>query len=173
MFLVWPTKFEKYFEFYAQLICCLKKKKGDCLKSKFLGELGFKSWVCENHFISYSCIFFIIFQCFKERLHKILLIFKNSFFLQFWLIEFVFRAIEIAIKNFSESLSISIDRNCFWINRISWIRFFKIQCLTRSKHFFKSFFSTFLSLSDSAKQNHPIFVVFLRKFCKVFLSQSG
>ena len=59
----------------------LKKKGGDCLKSKFLGELGFKSWVCENHFISYSCIFFlIIFQCFKERLHQILLIFKNSFF---------------------------------------------------------------------------------------------
>ena len=23
-----------------------------------MGELGFKSWVCENHFISYSCIFF-------------------------------------------------------------------------------------------------------------------
>ena len=57
MFLVWPTKFEKYFDFYAKLICCLKKR-GDCLKSKFLGELGFKSWVCENHFISYSWIFY-------------------------------------------------------------------------------------------------------------------
>ena len=138
-----------------------------------MGELGFKSWVCENHFISYSCIFFIIFQCFKERLHQILLIFKNSFFfLQFLSIEFVFRSIEIAIKNFCKFLSISIDRNCFSINRISWFRFFRIQCLTHSKHFFKSFFSTFLSLSGSAKQNHPIFVVFLRIFCKVFLSQS-
>ena len=73
----------------------LLKKRGDCLKSKFLGELGFKSWVCENHFISYSCIFFyIIFQLFEERLHQILLIFKNSFF-----------------------FTISIDRVCFSINR--------------------------------------------------------
>ena len=44
-----------------------------------MGELGFNSWVCENHFISYSCIFFIL-QCFEERLLQILLIFKNSFF---------------------------------------------------------------------------------------------
>ena len=36
----------------------LEKEKGDCLKSKFLRELGFKSWVCENHFIPYSCIFY-------------------------------------------------------------------------------------------------------------------
>ena len=72
----------------------LLKKKGDCLKSKFLGELGFKSWVCENHFTSYSCIFFIILQCFEERLLKILLIFKNSFF-----------------------FTISIDRVCFLVNR--------------------------------------------------------
>ena len=36
----------------------LLEKKGGYLISKFLGELGFKSWVCENHFISYSCIFY-------------------------------------------------------------------------------------------------------------------
>ena len=113
------------------------------MKSKFLGELGFKSWVYENHIISYSCIFFHIFSSFEERLHQILLIFKNSFFLQFRSIESVFRSIEIAIKNFSESLSISIDRNCFSINRILWIRFFKIQCLIRSKHFFQKFFQLF------------------------------
>ena len=58
--------------------------------------------------------FFIFFQCFEERLHQILLFFKNSFFLQFRLIEFVFRSIEIVIKNFNESLSVSIDRNCFF-----------------------------------------------------------
>ena len=102
----------------------LLKKKGDCLKSKFLGELGFKSWVCENHFTSYSCIFFIILQCFEERLLKILLIFKNSFFLQFRSIESVFRSIEIAFKNFNEPLPDSINQTCFSINRISWIKFF-------------------------------------------------
>ena len=79
-------------------------------------------------------------------MHQILLIFKNSFFLQFRSIESVFWSIEIAIKNFSESLSVSIDQYCFSINRISWIRFFKIQCLTRSKHFFKKNFNFSLSL---------------------------
>ena len=79
-------------------------------------------------------------------MHQILLIFKNSFFLQFRSIESVFWSIEIAIQNFSESLSVSIDRNCFSINRISWIKFFKIQCLTRSKHFFKKIFNFSLSL---------------------------
>ena len=68
--------------------------------------------------------FFIIFQCFEERLHQILLFFKNSFFLQFRSIEYVFRSIEIVFKNFSESLFVSIDQNCFSINRTSWIRFF-------------------------------------------------
>ena len=71
---------------------------------------------------------------------------KIIFFLQFRSIESVFRSIEIAIKNFSESFSVLIDRNCFSINWISWIRFFKIQCLTHSKHFFKSFFNFSLSL---------------------------
>ena len=70
----------------------------------------------------------------------------HFFFLQFRSIESVFRSIEIAIKNFSASLSVSINRNCFSINRISWIRFFKIQCLTCSKYFFKSFFNFSLSL---------------------------
>ena len=173
MFLVWPTKFEKYFKFYAQLICCLKKKKGDCLKSKFLGELGFKSWVCENHFISYSCIFFfhnfsmlwgeaasnsvdfqkLIFFYNFDRLSlffdqsKLRLKISVSLFL-FWLIETVFRSIEYRESGF---LKFSV-----------W----PIQ------NTFSKVFSTSLSLSDSAKQNHPIFVIFLRIFCKVFLSQS-
>ena len=80
-------------------------------------------------------------------MHQVLLIFKNSFiFLQFQSIESVFRSIEIAFKNFSESLSVLIDQNWFSINRILWIRFFKIQCLTCLKHFFKSFFNFSLSL---------------------------
>ena len=132
----------------------LKKKGGDCLKSKFLGELGFKSWVCENHFISYSCIFFYNFSMlWGEVASNFVDLQKNHFFLKFLSIDSVFQSIEIAFKNFSESLSISIDRNCFSIdrncfsiNRISWIRFFKIQCLTHSNHFFKSFFNFSFSL---------------------------
>ena len=112
--LVWPTKFEKYFEFYAQLICCLKKKR------EIVWNLNFwENWVLNLGFVKIIsshtyAFFFLIFQCFEERLHQILLFLKNSFFLQFRLIEFVFRSIEIVIKNFDESLSVSIDRNCFF-----------------------------------------------------------
>ena len=72
--------------------------------------------------------------------------FQKFIFLQFRSIESVFRSIEIAIKNFSESLFVSIDQNCFSINRISWIRFFKNRFWLFQKHFFKSFLSFSLSL---------------------------
>ena len=90
--------------------------------------------------------FLIIFQCFKERLHQILLIFKNSFFYNFNRSSLFFDQSKLRLK-------VSVSLCLFWlietvfsINRISWIRFFKIQCLTRSKHFFKRFFNFSLSL---------------------------
>ena len=99
--------------------------------------------------------FFIIFQCFEERLHQILLIFKNSFFLQFRSIESVFQLIEIANKNFSESLSVLIDRNCFSINWISWISFFFFffnSMFDQLKTLFQKFFHIFsLSLTRQSK----------------------
>ena len=143
------------------------------MKSKFLGELGFKSWVCENHFISYSCIFFKkIFNALRRGCIKFCWFSKiHFFFLQFRSIEFVFRPIKIAIKNFSEPLLGSIDRTCFSINQTSWIKFFKIS-VWLVQNTFSKVFSTFLPLSDSAKQNLPFFVIFLRIFCNIFLSQS-
>ena len=134
-----------------------------------MGELGFKSWVCENHFISYSCIFLIL-QCFEERLLQILLIFQNSFFLQFRSIKSVFRSIEIAFKNFSEPLPGSIDRTYFWINRTSWIKFFFFffkSVLTDSIHFFKSFSNFSLSLR-LGKAPLKIFCRFSTKFLQGF-----
>ena len=98
MFLVWPTKFEKYFEFYAQLICCLKKKR------EIVWNLNFwQNWVLNLGFVKIisshtNAFFFIFFQCFEERLHQILLFFKNSFFLQFRLIEKQTRLIKIVKK---------------------------------------------------------------------------
>ena len=76
----------------------LLKKRGDFLKSKFLGELGFKSWVCENHFISYSCIFllFFILYNFSMLWGEVT---SNSIDFQ----KFIF-------------FTISIDRVCFSIN---------------------------------------------------------
>ena len=49
------------------------------------------------------------------------------------MIHSVFRSIGIFLKKFGEPLSGLIDRNCFSINRTSWIRFFKTWILTFSK----------------------------------------
>ena len=166
MFLVWPTKFEKYFEFYAQLICCLKKKKGDCLKSKFLGELGFKSWVCENHFTSYSCIFFIILQCFEERLLKILLIFKNSFFFyNFDRSSLFFDQSKLCLKISVSLCLVRLIEAVFQSIEHCESSFFLTQCLTHSKHFFKLSF-----LSPTWQGSTQDFLSFSTKFFARFFS---
>ena len=51
------------------------------------------------------------------------------------MIQTIFRSIEISFKILGEPLSVSIDRNYFSINQISWIRFFKKWILTFSKVF--------------------------------------
>ena len=147
-----------------------KKKGGDCLKSKFLGELGFKSWVCENHIISYSCIFFNALRkcCIKFCwFSKILFFFYN------------FDRSSLFFDQSKLRLKISVS---FCLFRLIETVFQSIECCESGflkfsvwpvQNTFSKVFSTFLSLSlsDSAKQNHPIFVVFLWIFCKVFLFQ--
>ena len=66
-------------------------------KVEIVWNLNFwENWVLNLRFVklisshTHAFFFFIIFQCFEERLHQILLIFKNSFFLQFRSIESVF-----------------------------------------------------------------------------------
>ena len=115
--------------------------------------------------------FFIILQCFEERLHQILLIFKNSFFLQFWLIESVFRSIEIAFKNFSEPLPGLIDRTCFSINWTLWIKFFffKITHIWLVHILFQNFFKLF-SLSLTWQGSTEDFLSFSTKFFARFFS---
>ena len=100
----------KYFEFYAKQNCSLRIQRELVWKFSFW-KTGFKSCVFETHFISYSCIYFIFFNALRRGCIKFCWFSKIHFFLQFWSIESVFRSIKIAIKNFSESLSVSIDRN--------------------------------------------------------------
>ena len=69
----------------------------------------FKTCVFEKHFISYSCILFIKFNALRSLYTKLLCFFKNLFFSKIRSIEPIFRSIEIAIKNFSQPLSVSID----------------------------------------------------------------
>ena len=113
---------------------------------------------------------FLIFNVLSFK--KLGYFFKKMFFPDFRLIQSDFRSIEIFLKNFSKPLPDSIDRTCFSINRTSRIRFFFKQCLTHSKHFFKSFSNFPLSLSLwLGKAPLRIFCRFQPNFCKVFLSQ--
>ena len=90
------------------------------------------------HFIPYI-------QCFEEFFQKLGYFFKNYIFLEFRLIQSVFRSIKITFKILCELLSVSINRNWFSINQKSWISFFKSQIwliqITFSKLFQTSFFS--------------------------------
>ena len=123
----------------------------------------------EEHFISYSCIFISYVQCFEVSFQKSGYFSKKLFFPEFQLIQFDFQSIEILLKNFSKPLPGSIDRTCFSINRTSWIKFLKKkQCLTRSKHFFKTFSNFPLSLSDLARLHWGFFVVFNQIFARFF-----
>ena len=135
-------------------------------KKEIVWNLNFwENWVLNLGFVKIisshtHAFFFIIFQCFEERLHQILLIFKISFFfLQFRSIKSVFRSIKIAIKNFSESLSVSIDWNYFSINRISWISFFLNSVFNPFKTLFQKFFQLF-SLSPTRQSKIIQFLSF-------------
>ena len=76
-----------------QNICCVWEFKGRMFENLNFGKTGFKTCVLEKHFISYSCILFLIFNALRS-------FFKNQvIFLKF---------------RFSR---ISIDPICFLINR--------------------------------------------------------
>ena len=77
--------------------------------------------------------FYFLFSMLWGVFTKVRLFFKKDVFPDFRLVQSVFRSIEILFRNFSEPLSGSIDRNCFSINRTSWIRFFKTWILNFSK----------------------------------------
>ena len=73
------------------------------------GRYGLNFNVFEKLLISYSCISFLKYYALRSFLHKIALFFKNLFFPDFWLIEPIFRSIEIAIKIFGLSMPDLID----------------------------------------------------------------
>ena len=170
MFLVWPNKFEKYFEFYVQLICCLKKKR------EIVWNLNFwENWVLNLGFVkifsSHTHAFFFNSSMLWGEVASNSVDFQKFIFLQFQSIESVFRSIKIAFKNFSEPLPGSIDRTCFWINRTSWIKFFFF--LNTVFDSFKTLFQNFFklsSLSPTWQGSTEDFLSFSTKFFARFFS---
>ena len=123
-----------------------------------------------EHFISYSCIYFVIFNALRYDLKKLGFFSQKLFFPEFRLIQSNFRSIEILFKKFSEPLPGSIDQTSFSINQTSCFKFFKKGSLIDS-NLFQKFFSNFSSLYDLARLHYKFFVVFFLNFCKVFLPQ--
>ena len=146
-----------------------------------VGKTGFKTRVFEKHFISYSCILFIKFNAMRSFCTKLLCFFKKKFFPEFRLIKPIFQSIEIAIKNFGQPLSVSIDAQLILDqskhfrsiepnfqsieNRIE--NFLKHLILTCSNTFLKSFQTLSLSIR-SVKAPINIFCRFLPFFLQGF-----
>ena len=128
-----------------------------------------------GNLISYSCIFISYIQCFE-------VCFQNSgyfskkifFFLDFRLIQFDFRWIEILLKNFSEPLSGLIDRTCFLINWTSWIKFFFLKKKAQFwpvQTSFQNFSKVFFFLSPTRQGSTEMFFLsFSSKILAKFLS---
>ena len=145
----WTNQVWKFLEFYAKHIWCLR----EWIENLNFGKTGFKTCFFEKHFISYSCMWFIKFNTLRSFCIILLCFSKNYFFPEFWPIEFVFRLIEIAIKNVCESLSVSIGARLV---------------LDQSKHF-RSIESVFQSIENSVKNFLKIVLhVFKLTLSKVF-----
>ena len=110
--------------------------------------------------------------------------FFNLFFPKFRSIEPIFRSIEIAIKNFGQPLSASINAQLILDHQSKHFRsiepnfrsienciksFFKTLDSHVFKHFFKKISNTFSLYPIGQGSNQDFFVVFLHSFCKVFL----
>ena len=136
-----------------------------------MGKLGLKLVFWKSISSHTHAFLFLIFNALRYVFKKSGYFSKKDVFLDFRLIQSDFRSIEIFLKNFSKPLLGSIDRTCFSINRTSWIKFFLKQCLTHSKHFFKTFSNFPLSLR-LGKAPLRIFCCFQPIFFwKFFLSQ--
>ena len=75
------------------------------------GKTGFKTCVFEKLCISFSCILLIFFNAWRNLCKNLAIFFKTVFFLDFRLIEAIFRSIEIDSKFFGEPLFVSINQN--------------------------------------------------------------
>ena len=66
----------KYFEFLCKTYLVFENLKGECFENLNFGKTGFKTYVLEKYFISYSCILFLIFNALRS-------FFKNQVFFFF------------------------------------------------------------------------------------------
>ena len=127
------------------------------IENLIVWKTRFKTCFFDKHFISYSCILFIKFNALRSFCTK-LVFFFNLFFPKFRSIKPIFRSIEIAIKNFGQPLSVSIDAQLI---------------LVQSKHF-RLFEPNFRSIENRIKNfSNLLFtcsILLFKKFSKLSLS---
>ena len=134
------------------------------------GKTGFKTYVLEKHFISYSCILFLIFNALRSVFKNQVVFSKILFFQIFDWSNLFFDQSKILLKFFvSFCLFWSIETDFRSIKNRKWA-FLKSQILTRSKHLFQKFFKlSSLSLSPRlGKAPQRIFYRFPPKFLQSF-----
>ena len=154
-----------------------------CLMFALWGQIDWKSWFWKI-WVEFKCFWktfhlilmhFFIKQCALRSFYIKMLCFSKIWFFQtFDWSNLIFDKsklrIKISMRFYMFRLIETIFRSIEY--RESGFFFFFKFSVWPVQNTFSKVFSTFLSLSDSAKQNHPIFVVFLQIFCKVFLFQS-
>ena len=136
-----------------------------------MGKLGLKLVFWKSISSHTHTFLFLIFNVLRNVFKKSGYFPKKMFLPDFQLIQSDFRSIKILLKNFSEPLSGSIDRTCFSINQISWIRFFLKKNLDLTCSFtFSKLFQIFLSLSPTWQGSIEDFLSFSTKFFARFFS---
>ena len=128
----------------------------------------------EKHFISYSCIFISYIQCFEVFFQKVRLFFQKDVFSIFSINPICFSINRNPFEKFQWVFAWFDWSNLFFdqSNIVTQVFFLK-QCLTHSKHFFKSFSDFPLSLSDLARLHWGFFVVFNQIFARFFSHKAG
>ena len=164
-----------YFEFcLCKTYFVFEFLKGEWLKILILGKLGFKTCVLKN-ISSYTHAFlFLIFNALGY-------VFKNSVFFFFLKKKELFQIFDWSILFFDQSkFLLKILVSLCLVRLIEPVfrsiehcesSFFKHGSWLFQKSFFKSFFSCFLSLSNSDLAPPQIFVIFYPFSCKVSLSK--
>ena len=99
----------KYFEFLCKTDLMLENL-WRMFENLNFGKTGFKTCVFEKTFHLILMHFIHKFNALRSFCTKFVVFSKMCFFPEFRLIEVIFRSIEIAIKNLSEPLSVSINQ---------------------------------------------------------------
>ena len=100
--------------FFVQNIFCVWELKGRLFENLNFGKTGFKTYVLEKHFISYSCILFIIFNALRSFFKNQVIFSKMLFFQNFNWSRLFFDQLKLHLKFFvSLCLFRSIETD-FW-----------------------------------------------------------